>query len=235
MGFSWASIVTISDSVWQSIPAGPPLPSRSDDTLLQGSTAAIYVMRGGQRHLIPDPTTFYALGFNWNAVQLVADSDLNAIPMGSPVPEGGVTPVFPIVASRDDNFPGSGGFMHTDVSIYASGVLNAVTHTWEVTDLRGFRGAVAATVLDGNQTPLWVSATQHYSVDGRWIGTSDRTDNWSDTVPASVLPDIRYIAIVQQWDPNVVADIEAWIAGLGANAPQIAAIASAVSTIVALF
>ena len=234
MGLNWNAIVNISDAAWAAIPAGPPLPSRSDGTLLQGSAAVIYLMQNGQRHAIPDLATLAALGYSLNNVQSVADADLSAIPLGAPVPEGGVQPSFPITASQDNNFPGSGGFMHTDATIYASGLLNAVTHTWEVTDLRGFRGAVAVALLDQSQNSIWVSATQHYGVDGRWIGTSDRTDNWNDNVPAAILPNARYIAIIQQWDPNVVLDIEQWIQGLANVAQSLGPIVQAISTIVSL-
>lgn len=126
--------------------------------------------------------------------------------------------------------------MNTNVTIFSDGLLNAVTRTWEDTDLRGFEGAVAVTVLDQNQNPLWVSATHKFGVDGKWIGTSDRTDNWSDNVPPEVLADIRYVAIVQQWNQNnVFDDISAWLAGLAQVAPYLSTIATAVSTIVALF
>jgi hypothetical protein len=55
-------------------------------------------------------------------------------------------------------------------------------------------------------------------------------------VPAEVLSDIRYVAIVQQWDQNnVFDDISAWLAGLAQVAPYLSTIATAVSTIVALF
>ena len=128
---------------------------------------------------------------------------------------GNLVPKFPITASQDDNFPGSGGFMHSDVTVYASGLLNAVTHTWEVTDLRGFKGVVAAAVLDQNKTPLWVSSTHQCGVDGRWIGVSDRTDNWSEQIPAAILPNVRYIAIIQKWNPNgVYNDIQIWLKGI---------------------
>ncbi|MFY9531888.1 MAG: hypothetical protein WBC04_17820 [Candidatus Acidiferrales bacterium] len=235
MGLNWGAIQIIPDGSWNAIPAGPQFPSRTDGTLLKGSGPAIYVMQNGQRHWIPDPATFNAMGYNWSAVQNVADSDLIAIPLGSQVPEGGtVRPAFPIVASQDDNFPGSGGFMHTDASVYSSGLLKAVTHTWEVTDLRGFRGAVAVALLDQNENALWVSATQHFGVDGRWMGTSDRTDNWSDNAPAAILPIVRYIAIIQKWDPNnVFNDIQAWLGGTASVANELGPIIQAVVKIVA--
>lgn len=238
MGLNWNAILTISDNEWSSIPAGPQFPSRADGTLLKGSQPNVYVMQNGQRHWIPDPATFDALGYSWADVQTVADADLNAIPLGAQVPEGGkvVLPQFPITATRFDSLPGCGGHMNTTATIFSDGLLNAVTRTWEDTDLRGFEGAVAVAVLDQNQNQLWVSATHKFGVDGKWIGTSDRTDNWSDNVPAEILPDVRYIAIIQQWDQNnVFDDISAWLAGLASAAGYLSTIATAVGTIVALF
>jgi hypothetical protein len=71
-------------------------------------------------------------------------------------------------------------------------------------------------------------------VDGRWIGTSDRTDNWSDSVPAAVLSNVRYVAIVQKWDPdNVFNDINVWLSGIAKVAQELAPIIQAIGTIVA--
>lgn len=151
---------------------------------------------------------------------------------GTSVGAGTVVPKFPIIESQDNNFPNSGGYMHTDVTVYTSGLLDAVTHTWEVTDLRGFKGAVAVAVLDQNNRMLWVSPTQQFGVDGRWIGTSDRTENWSATIPTPVLPNIRYLAIIQQWNPNnVFNDIETWLTGIGDVVTKLADIIKKVQTI----
>jgi hypothetical protein len=124
--------------------------------------------------------------------------------------------------------------MVTNVTIFSSGSLNAVTHIWEDTMLHGFRGSVAVAVTDQNTTPLWVSPTQIYGVDGTLTGTSDRTLNWSSVAPAEILPNIRKVAIIQKWDPkNAFDDIEAWLSGLADAANQLAIIAKDVTTIIA--
>ena len=89
MGLDSGAVQTIPDIVWNAIPAGPLLPSRSDGTLLTGSAPEAYVMASGQRHWIPDPATFTVLGYKWADVQHIMDSDLNAIPLGAPIPVGG--------------------------------------------------------------------------------------------------------------------------------------------------
>lgn len=87
MGLNWSNVVTIADSEWSAIPSGPPYPSRTDGTLLQGSGPQIYVMQNAQRHWIPDPATFTASGYQWSAVNHIADADLTAIPLGVAVAE----------------------------------------------------------------------------------------------------------------------------------------------------
>jgi hypothetical protein len=145
---------------------------------------------------------------------------------------GQVVPKFPFSASQDDSFSGSGGVMHTDVTVYANGLLNAVTHSRELTALRGFKGVAAAAVLDENKAKLWVSDTQPCGVDGSLFGTSDRTINWNANIPAPILPSIRYIAIIQQWNPNgIFNDIENWLNGIGDVAKQLGPIIQAVETI----
>lgn len=236
MGLNWSDVKPIPDADWAQIPAGPPFPSRADGTLIKGSDQAVYVMMSGRRCHIPDPDTFNAKGYNWGAVQQVDDDDLNAIPLGAALPSvDAYQPRFPITTSRDDSFPGCGGHMHTDVNIASSGALNAVTRTWEDTILRGFRGAVAVAVTDQNLKPLWVSPTQLYGVDGSIFGTHDRTENWNAQVPAAVLPQVRKIAIIQQWNPkDVFDDIQAWLGGIASVANQLGPIATDVAAIAAV-
>ncbi|HLJ26855.1 MAG TPA: hypothetical protein VKY85_09110 [Candidatus Angelobacter sp.] len=150
----------------------------------------------------------------------------------------GTQPAFPIQASQHDSFPGSGGLMDTTVTINkngdGSGHLNAVTHIWEITQLRGFRGSVAVVLLDENKNSLWVSHTETYGVDGKMLGTSDRTENWSDTVPAPLLTSVRFLAIIQKWNPkDAFDDINRWLQGVGNVANEVASIVKAVATIVA--
>jgi hypothetical protein len=100
MGLNWGAVKTISDSEWSQIPKGAPYPSRADGTLLQGSGPQVYVMTACQRHWIPDPDTFNALGYNWSAIQRVADADLTAIPEGAQLPSKVQQPTIPNLAPQ---------------------------------------------------------------------------------------------------------------------------------------
>jgi hypothetical protein len=142
-------------------------------------------------------------------------------------------PVLPIRASQEDAFGGgSGGHMQTDITIMSSGALDAVTHTWEDTQLHGFVGAVAVALLDADKNKLWVSPTQRYGVDGKMVGRSDRLDNSTANVPTELLSMVRYIAIIQKWDPNnVFTDIQNWLTGLDSIAAELGPIIKLVQTI----
>lgn len=101
------------------------------------------------------------------------------------------------------------GKMHTHVNISGNGHLDATTRSW-ADNISGFTGSVAVVVLDQSQRLLWVSGTQVCGVSG----FSHRTCDWSDTVPADKLSQIRYIAIKHKYTPKR-EDLGAWLQGLG--------------------
>jgi uncharacterized protein YecT (DUF1311 family) len=73
----------------QCLKAGPGVETQleyPDGTLLKGSGPKVYVVLTGQRHWIPDPNTFNARGYHWDAIRQVADDDLNAVPEGTQLP-----------------------------------------------------------------------------------------------------------------------------------------------------
>jgi hypothetical protein len=88
-GYKWENVRTISDRALNAIPE-LPLPSTNvvfkDGTLLKGSRAAIYVISSGRRRLIPNGQTFDALGYRWENVQQISDSQLEGIPEMPPLP-----------------------------------------------------------------------------------------------------------------------------------------------------
>jgi hypothetical protein len=123
---------------------------------------------------------------------------------------------FPIVTAQTDSINGL-GFMHTDLQIFSTGLLMAMTHTWSGNDFQGFHGSVAIALLDENRRLLWTSHTETFGVDGKLVplGHKDRVDPWNDTVPAQVLAQAQYLAIKQQWNPkpltpqNIAHDLQA--------------------------
>jgi pimeloyl-ACP methyl ester carboxylesterase len=114
-----------------------------------------------------------------------------------------------ILISADQEDSIHTGKMHSHVSILGNGHLDATTRSW-ADNISGFTGSVAVVVLDQSQRLLWVSGTQVCGVSG----FSHRTCDWSDTVPADKLSQVRYVAIKHKYTPKR-EDLGAWLQGLG--------------------
>ncbi len=57
-----------------------------DGTAIRRSTGSIYLIDGGKRRHIPDPPTVAALGLQGHIRQDIPDSQIDAIPLGAPLP-----------------------------------------------------------------------------------------------------------------------------------------------------
>ena len=77
-GFHWSEIRTLSDSFLSSIPSAPTL-----TRLAKGSSKAVYFLENGKKRLIPNPSTFRRLGFQWSSVRTLSNSLISSIPTGS--------------------------------------------------------------------------------------------------------------------------------------------------------
>lgn len=86
MGFGNRQATAISDADLAAVPEGQALPSRKEGTLLKGSGAAIYLMQGGVKRVIPDWNTYLTMGFGNRQAAVISDADLSAIPTGQPLP-----------------------------------------------------------------------------------------------------------------------------------------------------
>ena len=85
-GFLWGDVNLVSSAVVRSIPTGTPLLNAlADGNLLKGSGPEVYVMEGGAKRHVINPTVLTDCGYGWDAVRLIATSSLNAIPTGGPL------------------------------------------------------------------------------------------------------------------------------------------------------
>jgi hypothetical protein len=168
-----------------------------DGTLIMSPTSpAIYLIEGGQRRWIPDPTTFEAMGFRWENVQTLPDVAVNQIPLGPPLP-----PIHRL-AIHVDTFLGAGHYMTTDATL-ANGVLKAITRTRTVTWLGGFTGGVHVVLADANDIVIGTSNQQTFGVDGTFIGRSDRTEHWSENIDPDIARRTARLGVVHAWAPKV--------------------------------
>lgn len=118
---------------------------------------------------------------------------------------------FPITGERDNSV--ANGSMRTSFTLNANGQLVAVTNTRTKVKMAGFTGGVSIILLNANRQPIWASSVHKYGVDGCWIGTCNRNDNWSDSVPPSILQQVRGYAILQEHTPK-------WLSLVGQRGEQ---------------
>ncbi len=200
--WSWDQVQVLPADVVNSVPLGDPIrsvlqiPLPPDGTLIASPDGAVFVMEGGKRRHIPDPPTFEAMGFNWGDIRQISSQEVNAVPLGDPLP-----PVR-VVSAQVDSFLGSGHYMNTGVTL-SKGKLSAITRTRTVTWFGGFTGGVQVVMVDDNGIAIDASQLRSYGVDGTAIGVSDRTEKWEENVDPGVAGRARSLAVVHGWTPKV--------------------------------
>jgi hypothetical protein len=197
----WAQVHKLSDAEFNAIPKGPQLPSEVlPGVLVKGlDSAQVYVINHlGARNLIPDPETFYDYDFVWSKLKEISQGSVNAIPLGAPLPHsarfefsgGGRLPRY---VSR--NMETSGNFSTK------TRLLTATTHTWETTALAGFKGGVSVIFAD-NHGLILTQAVREFGVDGTWIGRSDRTDTWQESIDQNTADHTVSVYVIHGPDPQ---------------------------------
>lgn len=200
--WSWDQVQVLSADVVNSIPLGDPIPTvlqvpiPADGTLIASPDGAVFVMEGGKRRHIPDPPTFEAMGFKWGDIRQISSQEMNAIPLGDPLP-----PVR-VISAQVDSFLGAGHYMTTGVTL-SKGKLSGITRTRTVTWFGGFTGGVQVVLVDGNGIVIGASQLRSYGVDGTAIGVSDRTEKWEENVDLGLANQTRSLAVVHGWTPKV--------------------------------
>jgi outer membrane protein assembly factor BamB len=107
---------------------------------------------------------------------------------------------FPITGEKDNSVANGG--MRTSFTLNSDGRLTAVTNTRTKVKAAGFTGGVSIILLNADRQPIWASAVHTFGVDGCLIGRCNRNDNWNDSVPPDILPQVRGYTILQQHNPK---------------------------------
>lgn len=211
-----------------------------DGTLITAPPAAqTYVMRGGQRHWIPDHQTLLAGGYDVDSLRAISAETMHGIPSGEPISSVLNTAAQIVVNTGNDSL-GAGHFMATSAEFtFATGVIQGQTHIFTVTDLGGFHGSVTAILSDANQIGVLggESPVYRWGVDGRWIGVSDRTEDWPTasqpfSIPVAEASSVVSLNIFHAWDPDSFQTIlNKWVA----VGQSIAELAQSASTVAHLF
>ena len=85
LGLSDTDIQFIDTNTLDAIPEGVPLPHVEDGSAMKGSQASVFLLIGGQKRLIPDGSTFEALGLSVDGVRSLPDDLVERIPAGADI------------------------------------------------------------------------------------------------------------------------------------------------------
>ena len=117
--------------------------------------------------------------------------------------------IFPINAEQHTEL-GDHHRMRTKVQVSDTGRLDAEVRTWTAKKTQGFRGQVVVFLLDQAGNILWNTQDNHrYGIDaaGPFKDENSRTDRFTETIPSSVLKDVRKIYIYHRRDPKPIGEI----------------------------
>jgi hypothetical protein len=101
--------VVESSSSGSSLSSEPELVVR-DGLLIRGSSTRIYIIKGGKRRHIPNPSIFNAMGLDWNAVLGVQDIIFNTIPEAAMLLKGSSIDIYIIEAGSRRHIPNPATF-----------------------------------------------------------------------------------------------------------------------------
>jgi hypothetical protein len=121
---------------------------------------------------------------------------------------------FPVKVDQRDNVIPADINADTSVTLYADGTLTVATTAYEWTDLHGGHVGVVVLLYDANQHWLTSTSPVRYGLDGKWIGTSQITTSFNQTIDKDTMSQVAYVAIKHYNAPNDAwTDIQAWLKG----------------------
>ena len=205
-----------------------------DGTLLQGRDGAVYVVEAGRRRPVPDPYTVRASGFDPRRVEVIADQDLESLPLGAPLSRSERAEV------DLDSCLGLDHYVMTHGVVHPNGRIDAQTRTRSASWFCGYHSGVYLLFGDAAGATIGSSTMHVFGVDGAWIGRSDRTDYWGEEIDPDVSVRTRTLAVAHTGAPQVLQrTVERAIAGSWPIADVVAevnkTIGDATSTSVAIF
>ena len=141
---------------------------------------------------------------------------------------------FPIEVAQTDNVTPADITATTSVQLNASGRIVVNTAASEWTDLHGGHVGVVVLLYQNGSPPfwLWTSSAVRYGLDGKWVGTSQITTSFSQTVDADTIQKTDYVVIKHYNAPNdAYRDIKAWLDGAVGSFGDVAALAKDISAL----
>jgi hypothetical protein len=121
---------------------------------------------------------------------------------------------FPVKVDQQDNVVPADINADTSVTLYADGTMTVATHASEWTLLHGGHVGVVVLLYDASQHWLVSTNPVRYGLDGQWVGTSQITATFSQTIDKNTMAQVAYVAIKHYNAPNDAwTDISNWLKG----------------------
>ena len=205
-----------------------------DNTIITSAEDGVaYLVRGGRREQIMNPAQLAAEGIHpqqSRRIELNAE-EINEIPFAGMLALGTTGSM---MFDSGDVFLGSGHYMHTWGTLdRSSGQIAAQTRSRTSTWFGEFQGSVHLILADAHDAPVWASQDHRYVVEGTWIGRSDRTDAWWETMSSADTTRVNRSYLFQSCDAdNFVPILGKWVSA-GRPVAQLAAESALVAKVIA--
>ncbi len=212
---------------------GDPLPPLHDGTLVTSAEDGRgFLVRDGRLEPVNDISVLLAAGVDpTTAPRVLAPAALLASMTTAPTASSdraiGVMPV-----DSGDQFLGSGHYMRTWGSIdWGTGAVAMQTRTRTITMFGGFHGSAGFICRDVNAGPTFQTQDHRFGVDGTWIGRSDRTDAWWESMSTDAAARTTELVFYHAWSPDSFQTVlNRWVAA-GQSVAQLVTAAVSVAKI----
>jgi hypothetical protein len=211
--------------------AGDALPTLRDGTLVTAAEDGRgFLVRDGRLEPVHDIGVLLAAGVDpTTAPRLVAPEALLAsVPTATASPRAiGVVGV-----DSGEQFLGSGHYMRTWGSIdWGKGAVAMQTRTRTITMFGGFHGSAGFICRDANAGPTFQTQDHRFGVDGTWVGRSDRTDAWWETMSTDAAARTVELVFYHAWSPDSFQTIlTKWVTA-GQSVAQLVTAAASVAKV----
>ncbi len=212
--------------------AGDTLPPLRNGTLVTAAEDGRgFLVQDGRLEPVHDIGVLLAAGVDpTSAPRLTAPAALlESVPTSSPRAIG-VVPM-----DSGDQFLGSGHYMHTWGSIdWGQGAVAMQTRTRTITMFGGFHGSAGFICRDANAGPTFQTQDHRFGVDGTWVGRSDRTDAWWESMSPDAAARTTELVFYHAWSPDsFMTVLNKWVAA-GQSLAQLVTAAAGVAKVFAV-
>lgn len=204
-----------------------------DGTLLTSAAdGTAYLLQNGRRKQILSPASVLAAGVDpreSGARRLTLSAEqLERIPMAGALATAGTRQF-----DSGLMYLGANHWMRTWGSLdLAGGQIAAQTRTATFTWFGGYHGGTYVIFSDENDAPVFQTGFHRYGVDGTWIGRSDRTDAWWESMPAADTSRVSRHTIFLVWAPDSFQTIlDKWVQ----SGQKVASLVGSVASVAAVF